>query len=224
MLCARLRIDERPATNDKHAGTVDRDRSCRDAGAAAPRHYRRIDWRKTFSALRHRNFRLFFWGQLVSLIGTWMQTVALNWLVYTTTNSALALGFINFLQAIPITLLTLPAGVLADRHNKRNILIATQTASMLLPSCWRHGPFPYRPVLADRLMSLLFGVVNAFDIPTRQSFVVDMTSRDDLMNAIALNSSMFNGARVFGPALAGVLIAYIGTAAVSSSTVFRFWR
>lgn len=173
----------------------------------------RIDWRKTFSALRHRNFRLFFWGQLVSLIGTWMQTVALNWLVYTTTNSALALGFINFLQAIPITLLTLPAGVLADRHNKRNILIATQTASMLLAfvlAAMVH--FRIVQFWQIALMSLLFGVVNAFDIPTRQSFVVDMTSRDDLMNAIALNSSMFNGARVFGPALAGVLIAYIGTA------------
>ena len=173
----------------------------------------RIPWRKTFAALRHRNYRLFFWGQLVSLIGTWMQSVAQNWLVYTLTNSALALGWVNFLGAIPITVLTLPAGVLADRHNKRNILIATQTASMLL--AFLLAALDYFHVVQlwhVALLSLLLGIVNAFDIPTRQSFVVDMTSRDDLMNAIALNSSMFNGARVFGPALAGVLIAYIGTA------------
>jgi MFS family permease len=173
----------------------------------------KINWRKTFAALRHRNYQLFFWGQLVSLIGTWMQTVAQNWLVYELTNSALALGFINFLSAIPITLLTLPAGAIADRVDKRRILIATQTASMLLAFVlaalvYCHAVQMWHIVV----LSLLLGITNAFDIPTRQSFVVDMVGKDDLMNAIALNSSMFHGARIFGPALAGVLIAYIGTA------------
>ena len=173
----------------------------------------RINWRNTFSALRHRNYQLFFWGQLVSLIGTWMQTVAQNWLVYELTKSALALGFINFLSAIPITFLTLPAGAIADRHSKRHILIGTQTASMLLAFVLAALVFFHAvQIWHIAVLSLLLGITNAFDIPTRQSFVVDMASKDDLMNAIALNSSMFNGARVFGPALAGVLIASIGTA------------
>ena len=173
----------------------------------------RINWRETFSALRHRNYKLFFWGQLVSLIGTWMQTVAQNWLVFELTKSALALGFINFLSAIPITFLTLPAGAIADRHSKRHILIGTQTVSMLLAFVLAALVyFQAVQMWHIAVLSLLLGITNAFDIPARQSFVVDMVGKDDLMNAIALNSSMFNGARVFGPALAGVLIASIGTA------------
>ena len=172
-----------------------------------------IRWRHTFAAFRHRNYRLFFAGQFVSLIGTWMQAVAQSWLVYQLSNSALTLGFINFLGAIPITILTLPAGALADRHNKRNILIATQTASMLLAFALAALVyFRAAQVWHIAVLSLLLGIVNAFDIPTRQALVVDMVGRDDLMNAIALNSSMFNGARVFGPALAGLLIAFIGMA------------
>ncbi len=172
-----------------------------------------VSWRQTFAALRHRNYRLFFWGQLVSLIGTWMQQVAQNWLVYQLTKSALTLGFINFLSAIPITILTLPAGVIADRHDKRRILIATQTASMLLAFILAALVYcGVARVWHIAVLSLLLGITNAFDVPTRQSFVVEMAGKDDLMNAIALNSSMFNGARVFGPALAGMLIGWIGMA------------
>ena len=173
----------------------------------------RIHWRNTFVALRHRNYQLFFGGQLVSLIGTWMQMVAQSWLVYQLSNSALVLGFIGFLGAIPITLLTLPAGALADRWNKRRILIATQTASMLLAFVLAALVyFHIVHIWHVAVLSLLLGITNAFDMPTRQSFVVEMVGKDDLMNAIALNSSMFNGARMFGPALAGLLIKFIGTA------------
>ena len=178
-----------------------------------------IQWRHTIAAFRHRNYRLFFVGQFVSLIGTWMQSVAQNWLVYQICeqqhrgSAALSLGFINFLGAIPITLLTLPAGVLADRYNKRNILIGTQTAAMLLAFILSALVFfNVAQIWHVAVLSLLLGTVNAIDIPARQSFVVDMVGRDDLMNAIALNSSLFNGARVFGPALAGVLIGLIGMA------------
>jgi MFS family permease len=205
-------MDDQQSTSDQSQPTV---ATVPVGTLAQPRRVitTRIDWRKTFSAFRHRNYRLFFYGQLVSLIGTWMQTVAQNWLVYQLTGSALALGFINFVGAIPITLLTLPAGVVADRRSKRHILIATQTASMLLAFVLAALVY-FRAVQMWHIavLSLLLGITNAFDIPARQSLVVDMVGKDDLMNAIALNSSMFNGARVFGPALAGVLVAYIGTA------------
>jgi len=173
----------------------------------------KLDWRRTFVAFRHRNYRLFFAGQLVSLIGTWMQTVALGWLVYDLSHSPFLLGLITFLSGLPMTLLTMPAGVIADRAPKRVILIATQTAAMLLALII--AALTYWKVVTVwhvAIIGFLLGVTNAFDMPTRQSFVVDMVGKDNLMNAIALNSSMFNGARVIGPALAGVLIATIGEA------------
>lgn len=173
----------------------------------------KLDWRRTFVAFRHRNYRLFFAGQLVSLIGTWMQTVALGWLVYDLTHSPFLLGLITFLSGLPMTLLTMPAGVIADRVPKRAVLIVTQTAAMLL--AFALAALTYWKVVTVwhvALIGFLLGVTNAFDMPTRQSFVVDMVGKDNLMNAIALNSSMFNGARVLGPALAGVLIATVGEA------------
>ena len=163
------------------------------------------------AAFRHRNYRLFFAGQGVSLIGTWMQNVALGWLVYDLTRSAFLLGFVNFLSALPVTVLTLYAGVVADRHDKRAILILNQTAAMLLAFVlaalvyWR-----VVTVWQIALIGLLTGIANTFDMPTRQSFVVDMVGKENLLNAIALNSSMFHTARIIGPALAGVLIAHIG--------------
>src|ERR1700677_2670227 len=162
-------------------------------------------------ALRHRNFQLFFSGQLISLIGTWMQSVAQSWLVYRLTGSAGLLGSVGFASQIPVFLFSPLGGIAADRFDRRRIVIATQVASMLLAfilaglTLWGNIQVWHVFVLAA-----LLGVVNAFDIPGRQSFLVDMVGREDLMNAIALNSSMFNGARVVGPAIAGILVARIG--------------
>jgi MFS family permease len=166
---------------------------------------------QTFRALRHRNFRLYWFGQLVSLTGTWMQTVAQSWLVFQLTNSAFLLGLTGFIGSLPILLLSLWGGVVADRVHKRNLLVATQTAAMLqaflLAFLTWSGKVRVEHVL---IMAAILGVVNAFDAPTRQSFVVEMVGKEDLMNAIALNSTIFNAARIFGPAIAGVLVASIG--------------
>ena len=167
--------------------------------------------RATVRALRHRNFRLFFSGQLVSLIGTWMQTVALSWLVYRLTGSSALLGLVNFASQIPVFLLSPVGGVVADRHSRHRVVIATQTASMLLAFALAGLTlFKVITVWEIFVLSALLGVVNAFDIPARQAFIVEMTSREDLINAIALNSSAFNGARIVGPAVAGILVAAVG--------------
>ncbi len=165
----------------------------------------------TLRALRHRNFQLFFGGQLISLIGTWMQSVAQAWLVYRLTGSSLLLGSVGFASQFPVFLAAPFGGIVADRHNRRRVVIATQIASMLLA-------FVLAALTLTRavqvwhifVLAALLGVVNAFDIPGRQSFLVDMVGKEDLMNAIALNSSMFNGARIVGPAIAGILVAKIG--------------
>ena len=162
-------------------------------------------------ALRHRNYRIFMGGQLISLIGTWMQTVAESWLVYRLTGSALLLGLAGFANRIPIFLLAPIGGAVADRYNRHRIVIATQVASMVLAALLAFLTLTHL-VRIWHLMAIaaLLGVVNAFDIPARQSFVVELVDREDLQNAIALNSSMFNGARVVGPAIAGVLVAAVG--------------
>ncbi len=164
-------------------------------------------------ALRHRNFQLFFSGQLISLIGTWMQNVAQAWLVYRLTGSALLLGSVGFASQIPVFLFAPLGGVTADRYNRQRVVIGTQTASMLLAFILAALTLSHaidHRVWLIFVVAALLGVVNAFDIPGRQSFLVDMVGKDDLMNAIALNSSMFNGARVIGPAIAGILVAKIG--------------
>jgi MFS family permease len=172
---------------------------------------RNTGWTVALRALRHRNFQLFFWGQLVSLIGTWMQTVAQSWLVYRLTGSSLLLGSVGFASQIPIFLVAPLGGIVADRNNRRRVIIATQTASMIL------ALFLALLTLTNTVqvwhifvLAILLGVVNAFDIPGRQAFLVEMAGRDDLMNAIALNSTSFNGARVIGPVIAGILVAKIG--------------
>jgi len=168
-------------------------------------------WQVAWRALRHRNFQLFFSGQLISLIGTWMQTVAQSWLVYRLTGSALLLGSVGFASQIPVFLFAPLGGITADRINRRHIVIATQTAAMLLAFILAALTLTGKVhVWHVFVLAGLLGVVNAFDIPGRQSFLVDMVGKDDLMNAIALNSSMFNGARVIGPAIAGILVAKIG--------------
>ena len=162
-------------------------------------------------ALRHRNFQLFFSGQLISLVGTWMQTIAQDWLVYRLTGSSLLLGVVAFVGQIPVFLLAPVAGIVADRKNRHHTVIATQVASMVL-GLTLAGLTLAGAVRVWEIMVIasLLGVVNAFDIPARQTFLIDMVGREDLFNAIALNSSMFNSARVIGPALAGVIVATIG--------------
>jgi MFS family permease len=173
----------------------------------------RIHWRHTFTAFRHRNYQLFFLGQMVSVIGTWMQTVAIGWLVYDLSHSAFTLGWVKFLSAIPITLLTVVGGAVADRTEKRRVVVVTESAAMVLAFVLAALVyFRVVKIWQIALLGLLEGITDAFDIPTRQSFIVEMVGKQDLMNAIALNSSLFNGARVFGPALAGVLIGVIGLA------------
>jgi MFS family permease len=165
-----------------------------------------------FRALKNRNYRLFFGGQGISMIGTWMQQIALNWLVYRLTGSAMLLGVVGFTSRIPTFLLAPFAGVMADRWNRHRMVIATQALSMV------QAMILAVLVLTDKVavwhivvLSLFLGLVNAVDIPTRQSFVPDMIEkREDLGNAIALNSSIVNGARLIGPSIAGILIAALG--------------
>ena len=160
-------------------------------------------------ALRHRNFQLFVAGQSISLIGTWMTRVATGWLVYRLTGSALLLGAVSFCGQIPTFLLAPFAGVWVDRLNRRQVLVWTQTLSMvqsfLLAGLTLTGRINIPWVLA---LSVMQGIVNAFDMPGRQAFLVQMVEdRQDLGNAIAINSSMVNMARLIGPSIAGLIIA-----------------
>ena len=165
----------------------------------------------TLRALRHRNFQLFFSGQLVSLTGTWMQTVAEAWLVYRLTHSALLLGAVGFASQFPVFLVAPVGGIVADRKNRHKVVICTQIASMVFDSMLAVLTLAnVVQVWHVFVLAILMGIVSAFDIPARQSFLVDMVGKEDLMNAIALNSSMFNGARIIGPAIAGILVAKIG--------------
>jgi len=165
----------------------------------------------TLRALRYRNFQLFFGGQLISLIGTWMQNVAQAWLVYKLTGSSVLLGLVSFSSQIPVFLMSPLGGIVADRFRRRRVVIGTQTAAMLLAlvlaALTLTGAVQVWHVV---VLSALLGVVNAFDIPARQAFFVEMVGREDLINAIALNSSMFNASRVIGPAVAGILVAAVG--------------
>ena len=164
-----------------------------------------------FRALRHRNFQLFFSGQLVSLTGTWMQTAAEAWLVYRLTGSAWWLGVIGFASQFPVFLVAPLGGITADRYNRHNVVIWTQIFAMILDSALAVLTLA-KVVKVEHvlILAILSGIVSAFDIPARQSFLVDMVGKEDLMNAIALNSSMFNGARIIGPSIAAILIAKVG--------------
>jgi MFS family permease len=165
----------------------------------------------TFRALKYYNFRLFFAGQFISLTGTWMQTVAQSWLVYRLTGSVVLLGLISFAGQIPVFLLAPFGGVIADKYNRQRILVITQTVSMLTAFVLAILTLTQTiEVWHLFVLAVCFGLANAFDIPTRQAFVADMVGREDLLNAIALNSTMFNGARIVGPAIAGILVAVVG--------------
>jgi MFS family permease len=161
--------------------------------------------------LRHRNFQLFFSGQLISLVGTWMQNIAQMWLVYRMTHSSILLGAIGFASQIPAFLAAPFGGAVADRWSRHKLVIATQASSMILALILAGLTLTHViQVWHVFVLAILLGIVNAFDIPGRQAFMVEMVGKDDLMNAIALNSSMFNGARIVGPAVAGILVAKIG--------------
>jgi MFS family permease len=168
---------------------------------------------REFAALRHRNFRLFWFGQLISLIGTWMQTTAQSWLVLELTHSAWWLGLVGALQFLPVMFFALFGGVLADRLPKRTVLLFTQTSAMIQAFIlWILVATGEVRIWHVLILALLLGITNALDMPTRQAFVVEMVGRSDLPNAIALNSSLFNMARIIGPGIGGLLIAWLGVA------------
>jgi len=164
-----------------------------------------------FSSLSIRNFRIYWLGMFVSLIGTWVQVVAQSWLMFQLTNSVFLLGLVGFLSSIPVFLLSLFGGVAADRMNKKNILLFTQNAFMLLAFLLALlTQMKLITPLQIMLIALLNGIVLAFDAPARQAVIADLVGKEHLLNAIALNSAAFNSARIIGPALAGILIASIG--------------
>lgn len=171
--------------------------------------------RHTFRSLRIRNYRLFATGQLISLIGTWMQTVGQDWLVIEMGGRGMALGVVTALQFLPILLLGMWGGILADRYPKRRILLLTQVAfGVLAAGMWVLVATGVAELWMVYVFALGLGVVQAIDMPSRQSFVVEMVGPDDLVNAVSLNSATFNSARIIGPAIAGVMIARAGVAPV----------
>lgn len=166
---------------------------------------------QAFRALRHRNFRLFAAGQIVSLVGTWMQNVAQAWLVYRLTHSELLLGTAWFCTQIPVFAFGALGGLAADRYSRHRLVVVTQILSMCqalaLAALTLSGKVQVWHILA---LATVLGTINAFDMPGRQSLIIQMTSKDDLLHAISLNSAIFNGARVVGPAVAGLLVAAFG--------------
>ena len=172
-----------------------------------------ISWKRTFTALKYPNYRLWFWGQMTSLFGTWMQGTAQGFLIFQLTHSPIFLGYVGFAAGIPALMFTLYGGVVADRFSRRNVLIATQIVMMILALIQAVLTFtgliqPWHLIG----LAFLLGIANAFDSPARQAFVLEMVDRKDLVNAIALNSTMFNTAAAVGPAIAGVAYALFGPA------------
>jgi MFS family permease len=178
-----------------------------------PQEKRNLRWQETFAALKHYNYRLWFGGQVVSLVGTWMQSTAQGYLIYQITRSPFYLGLVGFVGGAPSLLFTLFGGVVADRLPRRTLLVITQTSMMILAFILAILTFtnvvqPWHILV----LAFLLGVANAFDAPARTSFVLELVSRTDMTNAIALNASMFNIATVVGPSVAGLTYAAIGPA------------
>jgi MFS family permease len=174
---------------------------------------RRLSWKTTFAALRHRNYRLWFWGQMTSLFGTWMQTTAQGFLIYQLTNSSAFLGYVGFAAGVPSWLFMMYGGVVADRMPRQRLLIITQSAMMTLAFILAALTFA-GTVQPWHILILAFalGIANAFDSPARLAFVSEMVDREDLTNAIALNATLFNVATAIGPASAGIIYAIFGPA------------
>jgi MFS family permease len=174
---------------------------------------KQLSFKNTFSALKHRNFKLWFYGQMISLIGTWMQITAQAFLVYELTNSSSYLGYVGFASGIPSWIFMFYGGVVVDRVSRRTVLIITQVALMILSIILAYLTFsgniqPWHILL----LSFLTGIAIAFDAPARQTFINELVHREHLTNAIALNATMFNTASAVGPAISGVLYALIGPA------------
>lgn len=168
---------------------------------------------RTFAALRHRNYRIWFFGQIFSLIGTWMQFAAQDYLVYELTKSPAYLGYVSFINGVPAWLFMLYGGLIADRIPRRTLLIITQTAMMSL--AFVLAALVFTGLVAPwhiLLMAFFLGIANAFDAPARQSFIVELVEREDLTNAISLNAAMFNSANIVGPAVGGLIYAWVGPA------------
>jgi len=200
-----------PAALDPHAPTanVPEDMTGRPRRVATGG----VSFRKTFAAFKHRNFRLYFSGQLISFTGTWMTTTAQGWLVYQLTGSKALLGVVAAAASAPMLFFATWGGWVADRYPKRSVVVCTQISSMILSLImaalvWTKVVQPWHIIV----LAVIGGITMAFDMPARQSFVIEMTSRDDLMNAISLNSSAFNCARIIGPSIAGFLMAHVGIA------------
>jgi MFS family permease len=169
------------------------------------------DIRNSFSAFKHRNFRLFVSGQFISLIGFWMENVGQRWLVYRLTHDSWYLGAISFCQQIPILIFAFAAGGIIDRSNRRKTIILTQSLALIQSSILFWLTFTGIIHISQLfILAGFIGMVSAFDMPARQSFLIQMVGKEDLTNAIAVNSSMFNAARMVGPALAGIVIARWG--------------
>jgi MFS family permease len=172
-----------------------------------------MSWRfeHSMAALKHRNFRLFVPGQFISLLGFWMQNVGQSWLVYRLTHSTAYLGVVTFAQQIPIMLLAIPAGAFVDRTNRHRLVITTQTLALIQAAILTVLTYLGQITISQILiLGTLIGIISSFDMPGRQAFLVQMVNREDLTNAIALNSSMFNAARMIGPAIAGFVVAKWG--------------
>jgi MFS family permease len=218
-MTTKIKKSQPPRRNNNNETTVKRITSRSNAVLrilaeyAGGRPFPSLDLRQTFTALKYRNYRLWFMGQLVSLVGTWMQTTAQGYLVFQLTHSPAYLGYVGFAAGVPSWLFMLYGGGVADRVPRRNLLLATKTAMMMLAFILTALTFlglvqPWHIIL----LALALGVANAFDAPARQAFVFEMVEKQDLTNAIALNSSMFNLATVTGPAVAGVTYALFGPA------------
>ena len=171
----------------------------------------KLSWQKTFAALKHRNYRLWFWGQMISLFGTWMQTTAQGFLVYQLTHSSAYLGYVGFASGVPSWLFMMYGGVVADRVSRRKLLIITQSIMMVLAFVLAALVFT-GAVQPWHILLLAFGLgsANAFDAPARLAFISEMVDREDLTNAVALNATMFNTALIIGPAIAGIIYAAFG--------------
>jgi MFS family permease len=184
-----------------------------EATAGSQRGIGALLMRGTFASLRHRNFRYFFAGQLISLVGTWTQNTAQGWLVYQLTGSKMLLGVVAAVGSAPMMLFSILGGSVADRHSKRNIILITQISMMIFAFVFAAlvwtGQIRTWQIM---VLAALGGLAMAFDMPARQSFMVEMTSREDLINAISLNSSIVNAARVLGPSMAGILMVRTGMA------------
>ena len=172
-----------------------------------------IKWPYSLRSFRHRNYFLYFFGELISLIGTWIQFIAQNWLVYKLSGSELNLGLVNFVALVPLIPLSLWSGSLADRMSKKKILMIAQSLMMLQSLAFflltYFGAIQVWHIL---ILSFFLGAFEAIDVPVRQAFVVEMVGKEDLANAIAMNSLLFNSARIIGPSIAGILVALVGEA------------